>query len=499
MADPAKTDPDKAYEMFTKALRRGQAGLDELDPEIKKMAMGPAEASLGAPSWSDPTDPSSEGYDIVEEVAPPTKRTTYVGGDTVKEDPSAEGYYPIEAVAPPDPNAGKAYRGREKYKTFRMPKGMSDEQISSWKGAIDDSLIEQDLTNADQARFEAGRSQFYESSDSKATDALGSLLAMGAAAAAGTGGAQLAGAVLGASDDALTGSAEAAAGRAKMTGMGKVGRDTKALSKAEKALASANPYMPDPYGFMDPKTHPLAAAGQKPWEQAEKAGEAVGRMIKPGEVYGDIQGGFRKSPGFERAITSARAGGFPVKKPAFTAIPDRIYWSIQDTIENMPKISSDEVKRGIKAATDARDIAATTLEASKEAYKDVAARAVALQDARITTGLKMFGKKAAATATIAASPYLAAAVSTLGIPIIAMSELAKHGKINAMLETMSYRVLERPVAYGDVGDSVHSYLIQNPTEAEELYSKGAIDADYYEWVAESAGDSPDVILDTLPQ
>ena len=68
MADPAKIDPDKAYEMFTKALRRGQAGLDELDPEIKKMAMGPAEDSLGPPSWSDPNDPSSEGYDILVDM-----------------------------------------------------------------------------------------------------------------------------------------------------------------------------------------------------------------------------------------------------------------------------------------------------------------------------------------------------------------------------------------------------------------------------------------------
>jgi hypothetical protein len=100
--------------------------------------------------------------------------------------------------------------------------------------------------------------------------------------------------------------------------------------------------------------------------------------------------------------------------------------------------------------------------------------------------LKIFGAKAAGTAAIASSPALGAAVSALGIPIIAMSEMAKHGKIDDMLQTMSYRLLERPVSYGDVGDSVHSYLVQNPTEAEELFSKGVIDGDYYEWVAESA-------------
>lgn len=134
MADPAKISEEDAYKKFTAALRRGQAGLDELDPEVKKLAKGPAEASLGRPSWSDPNDPSSEGYDIVEEVAPPT----------VKEDPSAEGYEPIEAVAPPDPDAGKEYQSREDYKGFKMPKGMSDEQSEAWKAGVDDRLLEED-------------------------------------------------------------------------------------------------------------------------------------------------------------------------------------------------------------------------------------------------------------------------------------------------------------------------------------------------------------------
>ena len=71
-----------------------------------------------------------EGYLPIEAVAPE------------KEDPSAEGYDPIEAVAPPDPNAGKAYRGREKYKsgdtTFRMPPGLSIPQRREWKKSIDD-------------------------------------------------------------------------------------------------------------------------------------------------------------------------------------------------------------------------------------------------------------------------------------------------------------------------------------------------------------------------
>tara|TARA_R110000824_G_scaffold52366_13_gene145282 strand:- start:276 stop:1259 length:984 start_codon:yes stop_codon:yes gene_type:complete len=325
MADPAKTDPDKAYEMFTKALRRGQAGLDELDPEVKKMAMGPAEDSLGPPSWSDPNDPSSEGYDILvdmpkedissrykegfvksgitkgdapakdpdpfmtemaaaykwnpetmelgnlpkatafpaswnakvlsggeEGLTPDEVRAEHAEGgkrqsaiwdkgwaidekldqaaDNFKSkwnldlssypkgeaalslveamdsglinidnpelekdlrgvawmrrwmtsksdrglkeytdqrghremskeemeemlsfvepeaptdyDPSAEGYDPIEAVAPPDEDPGKAYRQREAYKGFRMPKGMSDEQIIDWKESINDGLLE---------------------------------------------------------------------------------------------------------------------------------------------------------------------------------------------------------------------------------------------------------------------------------------------------------------------------------------------------------------------
>ena len=157
MPDPAKITEEEAYKQFTAALRRGQEGLDELDPEVKKLAMGPAEASLGRPSWSDPTDPSSEGFDIVEEVAPdygykpienlpPIVKQEFdaLPEAVPRKDPSAEGYEPIEAVAPPDPNAGKAYRKREKYKTFRMPKGMSDEQIEAWKGGVDDRLLESD-------------------------------------------------------------------------------------------------------------------------------------------------------------------------------------------------------------------------------------------------------------------------------------------------------------------------------------------------------------------
>ena len=360
-----------------------------------------------------------------------------------------------------------------------MPKGMSDEQIGAWKGTIDNSLLEQDSSNEDQTRFEAGRSQFYDSSDSKATDALGSLLLMGAATAAGTGGAQLAGAVLGASDDALTGSGSglgSPANVSKMDAMGQTGRDTRALSKAEKALEAATP---DRYKTVD---------------QSRSSAKSISRQMSPGTIYQDINDGFRVSPGLSKTeVIDPLTAGFK-RVPATEYFRKKVGGGMITAIEEMPKISSDEVKRGIKAATEARDIAATTLEASKEAFKDVASRAVALQDAKITTGLKMFGKKAMATATIASSPALAAAVSALGIPIIAMGELAKHGKIDSMLETMSYRLLERPVAYGDVGDRVHSYLVQNPTEAEELYSKGAIDADYYEWVAESVGTAPDVIF-----
>ena len=307
---------------------------------------------------------------------------------------------------------------------------------------------------------------------------------MGAATAAGTGGAQLAGAVLGAGDDALTGSGSglgSPANVSKMDAMGQTGRDTRALSKAEKALEAATP---DRYKTVD---------------QSRSSAKSISRQMSPGTIYQDINDGFRVSPGLSKTeVIDPLTAGFK-RVPATEYFRKKVGGGMITAIEEMPKISSDEVKRGIKAATEARDIAATTLEASKEAFKDVASRAVALQDAKITTGLKMFGKKAMATATIASSPALAAAVSALGIPIIAMGELAKHGKIDSMLETMSYRVLERPVAYGDVGDRVHSYLVQNPTEAEELYSKGAIDADYYEWVAESVGTAPDVILDTLAQ
>ena len=422
-------DPDKAYKALTKAIQRGQPDLDRLDPKTKKLAMGPAEDSL-------------EGYEP----------------GTVKDDPK-----------------------REEYKTFRVPKGLSDDKVESWKGSIDNSLIEQDSINKDLARFEAGRSQYHSSTASDAAGSLGSLLGMGAASATGAGGAQLAGALLGNIDEDLVGSATALANKNKATAMDEVGKATKAFSKAEDAARAASPWAKD-------------------WQTALKASDDLHKAMKPGELYRDINGQMRKASKVSNTVAGALYGpGSAMNADRRARFANSILSGVQSEIMAMPKISNLEIWKSTKSAGKNMIDAGERLVASKENLRNVASRAAALQDAGFTTGLKIFGKKAMATAAIASSPALAGAVSALGIPIIAMGELAKHGKVDSMLETMSYRLLERPVAYGDVGDRVHRYLVQNPTEAEELYSRGIIDADYYEWVAESVGTAPDVILDTLAQ
>ena len=133
MADKAETTEEEAFELFQKALRGGQDSLDRLSPEVKSMAMGPAEKSLGGwekPAWADLSDPSSEGYDPI--VSPPEPKT-----------PEAEGYEPI--VEPPkEPGPSKEFKSREEYKGFRAPKGMSPEQLDSWKEGIDDRLLDED-------------------------------------------------------------------------------------------------------------------------------------------------------------------------------------------------------------------------------------------------------------------------------------------------------------------------------------------------------------------
>ena len=63
---------EAAYKKLQEALAQGQDALDRLPAEIKAMAMGPAEESLGGwekPAWADLSDPSSEGYDPI--VSPP--------------------------------------------------------------------------------------------------------------------------------------------------------------------------------------------------------------------------------------------------------------------------------------------------------------------------------------------------------------------------------------------------------------------------------------------
>jgi hypothetical protein len=135
MPGPQEMNEDEAYKKFTAALRRGQAGLDELDPEVKKMAMGPAEASLDRKGYDltkeELESPDREGFTPV--VEPPSDEVDRKGYDLTKEElasPDREGSTPV--VSPP----------REEYKGFMAPSGMSDKQTSAWKAGIDDRLLD---------------------------------------------------------------------------------------------------------------------------------------------------------------------------------------------------------------------------------------------------------------------------------------------------------------------------------------------------------------------
>jgi hypothetical protein len=117
MPDPAKTTEKEAYKKFNEALSRGQSHLDRLDPEVKKLAKGPAEASLG------------EEYD----PAYPTS------GD---EPTSLEAYPTSQQEVDPAPEA--PLLESEEYKSFIMPQGMSYEESEAWKEGVDDRLLESD-------------------------------------------------------------------------------------------------------------------------------------------------------------------------------------------------------------------------------------------------------------------------------------------------------------------------------------------------------------------
>ena len=133
MANKKEMTEEEAFELFQKALKGGQDSLDRLPPEVKSMAMGPAEKSLGgfeSPAWADLSDSSSEGYDPI--VSPPESKP-----------PESEGYEPI--VEPPkEDGPSKEFKSREEYKGFRAPKGMSPEQEAAWREGVEDRLLEED-------------------------------------------------------------------------------------------------------------------------------------------------------------------------------------------------------------------------------------------------------------------------------------------------------------------------------------------------------------------
>ena len=144
---------EEAYKKLQEALAQGQDALDRLPAEVKSMAMGPAEDSLGGwkqPPWSDISDPSSEGfYQSVDPIVSPPDDFKLVF-DT--KNPQSDYYQersdlpprPADELVAPDPGARKKYESRESYKGFRMPKGLEKEQIDAWKEGVDDRLLEED-------------------------------------------------------------------------------------------------------------------------------------------------------------------------------------------------------------------------------------------------------------------------------------------------------------------------------------------------------------------
>jgi hypothetical protein len=151
----AVMDPEEAYKKFTAALRRGQAGLDELDPEVKTMAMGPAEASLDRKGYDltkeELKSPDREGFTPV--VEPPSDEVDRKGYDLTEEElasPAREGFTPV--VSPP----------REDYKGFMAPSGMSDEQTAAWKAGIDDRLLDKPKRIQERIKGEHPKEQLMD-------------------------------------------------------------------------------------------------------------------------------------------------------------------------------------------------------------------------------------------------------------------------------------------------------------------------------------------------
>tara|TARA_R100000697_G_scaffold7352_2_gene13021 strand:+ start:801 stop:1925 length:1125 start_codon:yes stop_codon:yes gene_type:complete len=138
------TPDQEAYEQFTKALRQGQAGLDALPEDVKKKAKREAERSLEKEDRFSSYEPipgmTPTGYE-----GPEDSFETKPMSELKKDRSEYEGYDPIPGIAPPkEPGPSKEFMGREEYKGFRAPAGMSDEQMKAWKEGVDDRLLEKE-------------------------------------------------------------------------------------------------------------------------------------------------------------------------------------------------------------------------------------------------------------------------------------------------------------------------------------------------------------------
>jgi|TARA_R110000824_G_scaffold278612_1_gene466883 hypothetical protein len=113
-------DPADALAKVAKAIKKGTGAFDVLPDDVKEAAKqaaydtliaGPDDMARGT-SADIGADDASEGYNVIPEVEPPRK-------------PSKE------------------YQGREDYKGFKMPKGLTGEKEAAWKAEIDASFTSQ--------------------------------------------------------------------------------------------------------------------------------------------------------------------------------------------------------------------------------------------------------------------------------------------------------------------------------------------------------------------
>jgi len=315
----------------------------------------------------------------------------------------------------------------------------------------------------DAERFKTGRDAFREEESGPITDFLAATIPVGLIGSAAIAGAPFVAEAAGTlTDDFLVGADRMMARQASNRASGLKGAATRNLNKAKAAQAAIEPI------------DSLTVSQRAITNTGSPKAPFLSSMTK-NQFALDDEGILRRA---KRSV-------------AVTDTPTHRAWvrtldSAEEAIRRMPAVSKD-------ALTNARNVLSRNVTDATQAFinADVNAKAVraaekALKDAHIMKGLKLFAKKTAAVAGAASGPAASAALMAFGPALISAQQMAKHGKIKPTVQTMAFRLLERSVGYRDVGDTVHAYLISNPTDAADLYAQGAITTDYNQWLQESA-------------